>query len=112
MRNDTALDIRWPAKFNEIPKEVFHRADVYRLELERIFHGPEWHPVAHVAEIPARGDLKTGYVGAVPVLIVHGDDGIVRVFQNSCAASRHAAQDLRARQGRQDRMPLSSLDLQ
>ncbi|HEY5211090.1 MAG TPA: hypothetical protein VIJ42_16750 [Stellaceae bacterium] len=39
MRNDTALDIRWPAKFNEIPKEVFHRADVYRLELQRIFAG-------------------------------------------------------------------------
>ena len=84
MRNDTALDVRWPAKFNEIPKEVFHRADVYRLELERIFHGPEWHPVAHFAEVPKPGDLKTGYVGETPVLIVHGDDGVVRVFQNSC----------------------------
>ena len=85
MRNDSALDIRWPAKFNEIPKEVFHRPDVFRLELERIFRGPEWHPVAHVAEVPKPGDLKTGYVGAVPVLVVHGDDGMVRVFQNSCA---------------------------
>jgi anthranilate 1,2-dioxygenase large subunit len=85
MRNDAALDLRWPAKFNEIPKEVFHRVDVFKLELERIFHGPEWHPVAHIGEIPAPGDLKTGYVGAVPVLIVHGDDGVVRVFQNSCA---------------------------
>jgi anthranilate 1,2-dioxygenase large subunit len=85
MRNDSALDLRWPAKFNEIPKEVFHRADVFKLELERIFHGREWHPVAHSGEIPARGDLKTGYVGAVPVLIVHGDDGVIRVFQNSCA---------------------------
>jgi len=84
MRNDTALDIRWPAKFNEIPKEVFHRPDVFRLELERIFHGPEWHPVAHIAEMPKPGDLKTGYVGETPVLAVHGDDGVVRVFQNSC----------------------------
>jgi anthranilate 1,2-dioxygenase large subunit len=85
MRNDNALELRWPAKFNEIPKEVFHRADVFKLELERIFHGREWHPVAHIGEIPARGDLKTGYVGVVPVLTVHGDDGVVRVFQNSCA---------------------------
>jgi len=84
MRNDTALDLRWPAKFNEIPKEVFHRADVYRLELQRIFAGPEWHPLAHVAEIPEPGDLKTGFIGEVPVLTVHGDDGVVRVFANSC----------------------------
>jgi phenylpropionate dioxygenase-like ring-hydroxylating dioxygenase large terminal subunit len=76
--------INWPAKFNEVPKEVFHREDVFRRELERIFHGPEWHPVAHVAEIHGRGDFKTMRIGAVPVLVMRGNDDCVRVFVNSC----------------------------
>jgi phenylpropionate dioxygenase-like ring-hydroxylating dioxygenase large terminal subunit len=78
------VQVRWPASFNEIPKEVFQREDVYRRELERIFYGPEWHPIAHRAEIAKPGDFKTTYVGEAPVLVVHGDDGELRVFANSC----------------------------
>ncbi len=85
LRNDTGLQIAWPKNFNEIPKEIFHREDVYRLELERIFYGPEWTMLGHRAEIPNPGDFKTGYIGEKPVLVVHGDDGQVRVFENSCA---------------------------
>ena len=85
MRNDDRpIQVDWPAKLNEVPKEIFHREDVYRLEMERIFRGPEWHMVAHRAEIPNRGDFKTTYIGEAPVLVVHGDDGRVRVFSNSC----------------------------
>ena len=78
------VDFRWPAKFSEIPKEAFHRDDIYRAELERIFYGPEWHLVAHVAEIPEPGDFKTLDLGEAPLLILRGDDGAVRVFNNSC----------------------------
>ncbi len=78
------VQIRWPANFNEVPKEIFHREDVYRLELERIFYGPEWHALAHVAELVNPGDFKSCYLGERPVLIVHGDDGRIRVFANSC----------------------------
>ncbi|MGR9090494.1 MAG: hypothetical protein ACU85U_07940 [Gammaproteobacteria bacterium] len=42
----------WSANYNEIPKEVFTRPDIFEAELERIFYGDEWHPVAHVGEIP------------------------------------------------------------
>jgi anthranilate 1,2-dioxygenase large subunit len=84
LSNDNPVQLRWPAKFNEVPKEAFHREDVYRLELERIFRGPEWHPLAHKSELPNVGDYKTGYIGETPVLVVHGDDGNIRVFSNSC----------------------------
>jgi len=77
--------VRWPHKVNEIPKEVFDREDVWRLESQRIFHGPEWHPVAHEGEIPNLGDFKTFYLAEVPLLIVRGEDNQVRVFFNSCA---------------------------
>ncbi len=77
--------IRWPAKVNEVPKEIFDREDVYRLEIERIFMGPEWHPVAHAGELPEPGDFKSTFLGEVPVLVVRGDDGEIRVMQNACA---------------------------
>lgn len=77
--------LRWPAKVNEVPKEVFDREDIYQQELKRIFYGPEWHPVAHAGEIPEPGDFKTIFIGEMPVLVVHGDDGKIRVFQNACS---------------------------
>jgi anthranilate 1,2-dioxygenase large subunit len=83
-RNEDVATLRWPSKFNEVPKEVFNREDVYRLELERIFYGPEWHMLAHRSEIAKAGDFKTATIGQAPVLIVHGDDGEIRVFANSC----------------------------
>jgi anthranilate 1,2-dioxygenase large subunit len=77
-------DLQWPPKLSEVPKAVFHREDVYEAELDRIFRGEEWHPLAHMAEIPAPGDYKTTHIGSSPVLVVHGSDGVVRAFENSC----------------------------
>jgi phenylpropionate dioxygenase-like ring-hydroxylating dioxygenase large terminal subunit len=78
------ITVHWPAQFNTLPKDVFHRRDVYEAELAKIFYGPEWHPLAHVSEIPNKGDFKTLQIGEAPVLIVHGDDDKIRVFYNSC----------------------------
>lgn len=77
--------IQWPEKVNEIPKEVFNSEEVFKLELERIFYGPEWHIVAHQGEIPLPGDYKTFRLGEMPLLIVQGEDGEIRVFENSCS---------------------------
>ena len=74
----------WPKQFNAVPKEVFHREDIYRLELERIFAGPQWHPLAHRCELSNKGDFKSARIGETPVFVVHGDDGEIRVFLNSC----------------------------
>ncbi len=82
---NSTVQLRWPAKFSEVPKEVFHREDVYRVELERIFYGEHWHMLCHRAEIPNPGDFKTTHIGEASILIVHGDDGRIRVFNNSCA---------------------------
>lgn len=82
---ETAPQVLWPAKMNEVPKEIFVRADVFRAELQRIFYGPEWHPVGHVGEIPNKGDFKTFAVGEVPLLVARADDNSVRVFFNTCS---------------------------
>ncbi|GGC44321.1 aromatic oxygenase [Novosphingobium marinum] len=78
-------DIVWPAKFNEIPKEIFVRSDLYEAEINRIFRGPEWHPVAHESEVPNPGDFKTCNLADVPLLVMRGDDNQVRVFYNACS---------------------------
>lgn len=81
---ETELNVAWPSKFNELPKDVFNRADVFAQELKRIFYGPEWHAIGHACEVPEKGDFKTFTVGHRPVMLVRGDDGAVRVFLNSC----------------------------
>ena len=73
------------ARENEIPREAYDGPDLLPLEIERLFRGPIWHPVAHRAEIPEPQDFKTAYVGDVPIIVNRGDDGEVRAFLNSCA---------------------------
>jgi anthranilate 1,2-dioxygenase large subunit len=75
---------RWPAAVNEIPKSVFTDPALYEREIETIFHGPQWHALAHRAELPAPGDFKTMTLGRMPTIVSHGEDGRIRVFLNSC----------------------------
>lgn len=82
--NEPQPKIDWPHATNELPKDIFIREDVYRAELERIFHGDAWHMLGHVAEVPKAGDFKTVRLGETPLLIVRGSDERVRVFLNSC----------------------------
>jgi anthranilate 1,2-dioxygenase large subunit len=77
-------DVRWPAALNQVPKDIFVREDVYRAELEKIFYGPQWHGIAHEAEIPNNGDFKTFQLGEVPLIINRDQNGQVNVFHNVC----------------------------
>lgn len=76
--------VTWPSKLNQVPKEIFIRKDIFERELDVVFKGPEWHPVAHESEIPKPGDFKTFQYARAPLLIVRDDSGAVRVFYNSC----------------------------
>ena len=74
----------WPAKVNQIPKEIFGDPFLFEEELKKIFYGDCWHAVGHTAELPNIGDFKTFDLGRVPLLIARGKDDKVRVFYNSC----------------------------
>ena len=80
---DTILE--WPAKVNEIPKQVFEDPNIWQLELERIYYGEHWHPLVHDAEVPNVGDYKAAFIGEMPVFAIRGDDGQVRIFHNACS---------------------------
>ena len=83
-RGDAPTAVRWPKALNQVPKEIFIREDIYREELQKIFYGPQWHGVAHEAEIPKNGDFKTFQLGELPLLINRDANGQVNVFHNAC----------------------------
>jgi phenylpropionate dioxygenase-like ring-hydroxylating dioxygenase large terminal subunit len=66
-----------------IPMFVYTDPDVYRLELERIF-GRTWLFVAHESEIPNPGSFVVREMGEESVIVGRGEDGVIRVFLNSC----------------------------
>ena len=59
----------WPGDLTEIPDWVYTDQDIYRREVERIFHGPTWNYVALEAEIPNPGDFIRSNVGPTPVVV-------------------------------------------
>ena len=76
--------VDWPSEDHILPRRIFEREDVYAAEIENIFRGPVWIPVAHDAEIPQAHDFKTSQIGDIPILIIRAADGEVRAFRNAC----------------------------
>ncbi|HST39934.1 MAG TPA: Rieske 2Fe-2S domain-containing protein [Conexibacter sp.] len=66
-----------------ISRRIFADPEVYALEQERIF-ARGWFFIGHESEIPEPGDLVTRSCGIDPVILVRDDEGVVRVFLNSC----------------------------
>ena len=76
-----------------MPDWVFTSDEIYRRELDRIFHGDTWNYLGIEAEIPNKGDFKIGYVGANPVVVVRGGDGAIHALKIAAriAAPRSAS---------------------
>jgi anthranilate 1,2-dioxygenase large subunit len=68
-----------------VPYAVYSDPAIYALEMERIFYGPVWHPVALEAEVPKVGDYKTTYVGETPLIVVRATETEVNVLVDACA---------------------------
>jgi anthranilate 1,2-dioxygenase large subunit len=76
----------WPEEgASRIPDWVYTDPDIYRREVERIFHGRTWNYVALEAEVPEAGDFVRSNVGPTPVVVARGQDGAIHVFENRCA---------------------------
>src|SRR5436309_8155049 len=59
----------------EVPFRAYTDAQIYALELERIFYGPHWCYVGLACEVPKPGDFKRTFVGERQVVMVRGNDG-------------------------------------
>lgn len=60
-----------------------YSAATYEDEIERIFRRT-WTFTCHESELPNSGSYMRRRVGGDPVVIVRGDDGVVRGFHNVC----------------------------
>ncbi len=76
----------WPSEgLTRVPDWVYTDDNIYRREVEKIFHGRTWNYVALESEIPDVGDFIRSNVGPTPVVASRAEDGSINVFENRCA---------------------------
>jgi anthranilate 1,2-dioxygenase large subunit len=76
----------WPAlDYSRVPYRLYHDAEIYEREQERIFRGPVWSFLGLEAEIPKPGDFRATWVGDTPVIVNRDEKGALKAFVNRCA---------------------------
>ena len=66
-----------------IPTERYTDPRFFELERERVF-GRSWLFVGHESEWPASGSYRLMTRSGAPIVVVRGDDGVLRAFYNAC----------------------------
>jgi choline monooxygenase len=64
-----------------LPRQAFISDAFFELEMERIF-SRHWTALCFTQQVSEPGHLLPVEFGGIPLLVVHGDDGKVRVFHN------------------------------
>ena len=75
-----------PGEFPKLPDLPLGRyvdPDLWRAEQAVVF-GQSWIFVAHRSELAAAGSYRTVDVAGRPLVVVRGDDDVVRAFYNAC----------------------------
>jgi phenylpropionate dioxygenase-like ring-hydroxylating dioxygenase large terminal subunit len=73
-----------------LPRAAYLDPAVFAWE-QRHFFGGGWMCVGHASELPWPGSQRAQAAGTGSVLLVRGDDGVVRAFANTC---RHRGHEL------------------
>jgi choline monooxygenase len=93
-RHDDAIGMP-PERPTLVPAERYYSAEFERLEVQRLW--PKvWQLACTVDHVAEAGDYFEYRCGPYSVLIVRGDDGVLRAFQNVC---RHRGNSLCAGSG-------------
>jgi Rieske 2Fe-2S family protein len=74
-----------------LPRAAYVDPAVFEWEQRNIFSG--WTCVGHADDLDGVGTQRAVGTGANGVLLVHGDDGVIRAFANTC---RHRGHELLA----------------
>lgn len=73
-----------------LPAWLYTDPEYFDVEMERLIR-PSWQIVCHVSDVPAAGDWHTlDYLGE-SIIVIRGEDDVVRAFANVC---RHRASRL------------------
>lgn len=66
-----------------LPSWTYTDPAYYAVEMERVMR-PAWQIVCHVSDVPAPGDYQTLELLGESIIVIRGDDGVVRAFANVC----------------------------
>lgn len=77
-------DMSEKIKEGKIPSKIFHDAELFELEKEKIFT-QSWCFLAHETEIPNPGDYVVRYIADDSFIVVRDETGKVQVLFNSCS---------------------------
>lgn len=66
-----------------LPGAFYAEADVYRAEMNAIWRR-QWLFAGHACQIPEAGDFFVVAVDTDSVIVIRGDDGVVRAMHNVC----------------------------
>lgn len=75
---------------DRVPKERYYDPEFFALEVEQLW-SRTWQMACRLEEIPGPGDYTTYEILGRSVIVVRGDDGGVRAFENTC---RHRGVEL------------------
>jgi len=82
-----AKSIDWPDAAPEraltLPARYFYDDAIFNAERERIFYGA-WHCIGHVNELAEPGQFLTFDIFDQTVVVLRGDDDVIRGFHNVC----------------------------
>ena len=67
-----------------IDRRIFTDPDLFELEMKYIWEGT-WLYLAHESQLPNPNDFFTTFMGRHPVVLIRGEDGVIRGFINACA---------------------------
>jgi len=70
-----------------LPARYYRGEAMLAMENQAVF-ARSWQPLAHQGQLAEPGDHVVGEIGGVPVIVVRGQDGVLRAFPNVC---RHRA---------------------
>lgn len=67
----------------QVHRSVMADPAVFETEQRRIFDRA-WLYLGHESEVPRKGDFRTRTLSGRPLVLVRGDDEVIRVFINAC----------------------------
>ena len=82
-KHDTT-DIRSLVRPDCVHRDVYIDPEIFKLEIQHIF-ARAWNYLCHESQIPGPGDYLTADIAGNPVIVVRGEDNLVRTLHNRCA---------------------------
>ncbi len=68
---------------HSLPREFYTDPELFELDLEHIWER-DWVFVGHDIQIPRSGDYMTLPIGRYNIVVLRGDDGVIRALHNVC----------------------------